>query len=98
MKTLSPATLAEALAGLAGWQADEDVAITRTFVFADFSEAFGFMARAALAAETMNHHPEWSNVYRTVTVRLTTHDCGGVTAKDIALAAAMDAIAGRRSA
>ncbi len=98
MKTLGKAALAKALAALPDWQVEKDAAISRTFVFADFSEAFGFMARAALAAETMNHHPEWSNVYRTVTVRLTTHDAGGLTDKDIALATAMDAIAGRLSA
>jgi 4a-hydroxytetrahydrobiopterin dehydratase len=70
-------------------------AITRTFVFADFSAAFGFMARAALAAETMDHHPEWTNVYKTVDVILTSHDAGGVTERDIRLAEAMDRLAGR---
>jgi 4a-hydroxytetrahydrobiopterin dehydratase len=69
-------------------------AIQRTFKFKDFSEAFGFMARAALVAEKMDHHPEWSNVYRTVTVILSTHEAGGLTARDIALATAMDRIAG----
>ncbi len=98
MRTLSKEALAQALAALPHWQLEDGGAIGRTFVFADFSEAFGFMARAALAAETMNHHPEWSNVYRTVTVRLTTHDAGGLTQKDIALATTMDAIAGSRSA
>jgi 4a-hydroxytetrahydrobiopterin dehydratase len=68
-------------------------AIERTFVFKDFSEAFGFMARAALVAEKSDHHPEWRNVYKTVEVVLSTHDAGGVTALDIALAKAMDAIA-----
>jgi 4a-hydroxytetrahydrobiopterin dehydratase len=83
-----------ALQELAGWS---DVsgrdAIARTFTFRDFSEAFGFMARVALAAEKADHHPEWRNVYKTVAVVLATHDAGGVTAKDIALAKAMDAIA-----
>jgi 4a-hydroxytetrahydrobiopterin dehydratase len=69
-------------------------AIARKFTFTDFNQAFGFMARAALAAEKMDHHPEWSNVYRTVEVTLSTHDAGGVTEKDIALAKAMDAFAG----
>jgi 4a-hydroxytetrahydrobiopterin dehydratase len=69
-------------------------AIARTFTFADFSEAFGFMARAALEAEKMNHHPEWSNVYKRVEVTLSTHDAGGVTERDIRLAEAMDRIAG----
>jgi 4a-hydroxytetrahydrobiopterin dehydratase len=68
-------------------------AITRTLKFKDFSEAFGFMARAALVAEKHDHHPEWRNVYNTVEVTLTTHDAGGVTARDIDLARAMDAIA-----
>ncbi|SDE31743.1 4a-hydroxytetrahydrobiopterin dehydratase [Rhodospira trueperi] len=86
---------AEALAGLSGWAPVEGRdAIHRTFTFADFNEAFGFMARAALVAEKADHHPEWSNVYKTVAVTLSTHDAGGVTEKDIALAKAMDAIAG----
>ena len=89
-------TRAEALAELPGWaeEADSD-AISRTYIFADFSEAFGFMARAALIAEKMSHHPEWFNVYKTVEVTLTTHDAGGVTEQDIALARAMDQRAGR---
>lgn len=69
-------------------------AISRRFVFRDFSEAWGFMSRVALLAERMDHHPEWSNVYRTVEVTLSTHDAGGLTEKDIALARAMDGIAG----
>lgn len=70
-------------------------AITRRFVFSGFVEAFGFMAQAALVAERMNHHPEWSNVYRTVDVTLSTHDAGGLTALDVALAREMDRIAAR---
>ena len=69
-------------------------AIARRFVFKDFNAAFGFMTRAALVAEKMDHHPEWSNVYRTVEVTLTTHDAKGLTGLDIALAEAMDRIAG----
>ena len=69
-------------------------AIQRTFKFKDFSEAFGFMSRAALAAEKADHHPEWRNVYKTVEVVLATHDAGGVTDKDIELAKAMNAISG----
>ena len=85
---------AAALAGLAGWrEAEGRDAITKTFAFADFSAAFGFMVRVALAAEKMDHHPEWFNVYKTVTVTLSTHDAGGLTARDIALAQAMDRIA-----
>lgn len=69
-------------------------AISRSFIFADFSEAFGFMARAALEAEKMNHHPEWSNIYKRVEVTPSTHEAGGVTERDIRLAGAMDRIAG----
>ena len=96
MKPLNKTALEKGLANLPDWTAAAEASITRTFKFADFSEAFGFMARAALAAEAMNHHPEWSNVYNKVTVTLTTHDAGGLTDKDLALAAAMDMIAGKR--
>jgi 4a-hydroxytetrahydrobiopterin dehydratase len=84
-----------ALARLKGWHevAGRD-AITRKFVFKDFNEAFGFMARAALIAEKLDHHPEWSNVYKTVDVTLSTHDAGGLTELDIKLAEAMDKLAG----
>ena len=83
-----------ALKGLPGWrELDGREAIGRTFVFKDFNEAFGFMCRVALVAEKSDHHPEWRNVYKTVEVVLATHDAGGVTALDIALAKAMDAIA-----
>jgi 4a-hydroxytetrahydrobiopterin dehydratase len=83
-----------ALAKLAGWQeATGRDAITKTFVFADFNAAFGFMTRAALMAEKLDHHPEWFNVYKTVQVTLSTHDAGGVTEHDIALAEAMDRFA-----
>ena len=68
--------------------------LKKSFTFKDFKEAFGFMTKVALVAEKMDHHPEWSNVYRTVTVTLTTHDARGVTDRDIALARAMDRIAG----
>lgn len=70
-------------------------AIARKFVFQDFSQAFGFMTRAALMAEKMDHHPEWFNVYKTVEVTLSTHDAGGLTVKDIALAKAMDSFAAK---
>ncbi len=66
----------------------------RTFQFKDFVHAFGFMSQVALVAERMNHHPEWFNVYRTVTVDLTTHDAGGLSELDFELAAAMEALAG----
>jgi 4a-hydroxytetrahydrobiopterin dehydratase len=85
-----------ALHGLPGWaEAQGGKAIAKTFVFKDFSEAFGFMTRAALAAEKSDHHPDWRNVYKTVEVVLATHDSGGVTALDAALAKSMNAIAGQ---
>lgn len=68
-------------------------AICRTFVFRDFSEAFGFMTRVALAAEKADHHPAWRNVYRKVEVVLSTHDAGGLTMRDVRLAETMDRIA-----
>ena len=91
---LTDAERATLLPGLAGWrtEASRD-AITRRFVFADFVQAFGFMTQVALIAERMDHHPEWSNVYKTVDVLLTTHDAGGLTLKDVELARRMDQIA-----
>ena len=84
----------QALGGLPGWgEVSGRDAIGKTFVFKDFSQAFGFMTRAALVAEKMDHHPEWRNVYKTVEVVLATHDAGGVTRLDIQLAMAMNAIA-----
>ena len=83
-----------ALARLDGWtEMPGRDAIAKTFVFRDFNEAFGFMSRVALVAEKNDHHPEWRNVYKTVEVVLSTHDAGGLTPKDIALAEAMDGIA-----
>ncbi|WP_419815663.1 4a-hydroxytetrahydrobiopterin dehydratase [Glacieibacterium sp.] len=87
---LTDAEIATALAALPGWTHVGD-GIERSFRFADFVEAFGFMTRAALLAEKADHHPEWSNVWNKVEVRLTTHDAGGITAKDVALATAMSA-------
>lgn len=87
--------VAAALKRLKHWKTKaQGSAITRTFVFADFNEAFGFMSRAALVAEKMNHHPDWSNSYKTVEVTLTSHDSGGLTERDLTLAKAMDEIAG----
>ena len=84
-----------ALARLGGWtEVKGRDAISKKFVFADFSQAFGFMARAALMAEKLDHHPEWSNVYKTVEVTLSTHDAGGLTELDLKLAEAMDKFAG----
>jgi 4a-hydroxytetrahydrobiopterin dehydratase len=83
-------------ARLPGWRlAEGRDAIQRTFTFADFNEAFGFMARAALVAEKMDHHPEWANVWNRVNVTLATHSAGGLTDLDVRLAEAMDKIAGR---
>lgn len=85
----------EALAELPDWQEVEGRdAITRSFKFKTFNAAFGFMTRAALTAEKMDHHPEWFNVYNRVEVTLSTHDAGGVTEKDIKLAKAMERFAG----
>lgn len=85
----------QALAKLAGWsEVRGRDAITKTYVFKDFSEAFGFMTRAALLAEKLDHHPEWFNVYKTVEVTLSTHDAGGLTELDVTLAQAMNALAG----
>ncbi len=81
----------KALAGLDGWsQVKGRDAIAKTFKFKDFNAAFGWMTRVALAADKADHHPEWSNVYNKVEVVLTTHDAGGVTEKDVALAEFMD--------
>ena len=89
---LGEAELAAALATLEGWSL-ADGKLHKRFEFADFNAAFGFMTRVALVAETMNHHPEWSNVWNRVEVDLTTHDSGGLTRSDTELAARMDAIA-----
>lgn len=94
VERLSKDARAAALRELKGWAevAGRD-AIGRTFIFKDFNEAFGFMTRVALAAEKADHHPEWRNVYKTVEVVLSTHDAGGITARDIDLAKVMDAAA-----
>ena len=84
-----------ALKALPGWvETPGREAIARTFTFKDFNEAFGFMARVALVAEKLDHHPEWSNVYKTVEVTLSTHDAGGLTELDVRLAEAMNKFAG----
>lgn len=94
VEKLSEPERAEALAALPDWTHDvERDGITRTFRFKDFVEAFGFMSRVALMAERADHHPEWSNVYNRVTILLTTHDAGGLSARDIALAKEIDAVA-----
>ena len=87
---LTDAEIDATLAGLPGWTRAGD-GIERSYRFADFTRAFAWMTRAALLAEKADHHPEWSNVWNKVEVRLTTHDSGGITAKDVALATAIDA-------
>lgn len=91
-----PASQIESLtASLPGWtlRAERGGLLCRDFVFADFVQAFGFMAQVALLAERMNHHPEWSNVYHRVSVTLTTHDVQGLSMKDVELARQMDTVA-----
>ena len=84
----------QALAGLKGWKEDAGRdAITKEFRFADFNRAFAFVTQIALKAERMDHHPEWSNVYNRVTVALSTHECGGVSQRDIDLARFIDTLA-----
>lgn len=97
---LTGANLTERLKDLSGWSITSDgKAITRDFHFTDFSTAFAFMTRVALAAEKADHHPDWSNVWNKVEIRLSTHVAGGITARDLKLAATVDRIAreGNRS-
>ena len=94
MAKLNEQERGEALSALPGWTHDPDRdAIRKRFTFRDFNEAFGFMTRVALEAEKADHHPEWSNVWNKVDILLTTHDAGGLTARDVALAKKIDAIA-----
>jgi 4a-hydroxytetrahydrobiopterin dehydratase len=91
---LSPADLSAGMSELPAWAvATDHTSISRAFDFANFNQAWGFMSRVALIAEKMGHHPDWSNVYRHVSVTLSTHDAGGITKLDLRLAAAMDRIA-----
>jgi len=90
---LPEAALRAALESLPGWTL-RDGKLRRELRFRDFSEAFGFMTRTALVAEAMNHHPEWRNVWNRVDVELVTHDAGGVTELDLALARKMNELAG----
>ncbi|HEY9010651.1 MAG TPA: 4a-hydroxytetrahydrobiopterin dehydratase, partial [Devosia sp.] len=88
---LTSAVRDAALRSLGGWRHDPAAdTITREFKFRDFSEAFAFMTRVALLAQAADHHPEWSNVYNRVTITLSTHSAGGLTEKDVKLAAAID--------
>ena len=93
---LTEARVRELLAQRPGWQLREN-RIARSFRFADFAAAFGWMASVALVAERLNHHPDWKNVYDRVDVELTTHDAGGLTERDFELAAAMDRLAGAQA-
>ena len=91
-KTLTPAMITSALAALPGWAFKRN-ALVKTFKFGTFREAMSFMVRAAFEAEAMNHHPDWTNVYNRVAIRLNTHDAGGkVTAKDVTLAKKIQAL------
>lgn len=86
MPPLQAAEIRAALAGLPGWQ-EEDGALAKTFAFGSFREAFSFMTRVAFEAEALEHHPDWTNVYHRVAIRLRTHDAGGrITARDVDLA------------
>ena len=89
MENLSEEQISEELKRLDRWEI-RDGKLYCTYEFGDFAEAFGFMARVAIKAEGMNHHPEWCNVYNRVTVHLSTHDTGGITTNDIRLAAFMN--------
>jgi 4a-hydroxytetrahydrobiopterin dehydratase len=91
---LTEAERGAALASLSEWSLrDDKLAIVRRFKFADFSQAFAFMTRVALIAEKRDHHPEWANVYNWVEITLTTHDAGGLSQRDVDMAAAIDALA-----
>lgn len=88
---LTDAERADALAELSLWRLrDDGLAIERSFRFADFSQAFAFMARVAMQAEKLDHHPEWSNVWNRVDIALTTHDAGGLSGRDVEMARAID--------
>lgn len=94
---IDPDEVQRRLTELPGWTYAE-AALRREYVFADFVAAFGFMAQVALVAERMNHHPDWTNVYNRVRIRLSTHDAGGVTEEDFELARRIEALAGRAGA
>ena len=93
IEALSEADRADALEALADWDYDDGRdAISRSFVFENFSEAFAFMTQVALMAEKADHHPEWSNVYNRVDIVLTTHDAGGLSGRDVDMATAIDGL------
>lgn len=93
IQSLNDEERADALDGLPDWDYDDGRdAISRSFTFSDFSAAFAFMTRVALYAEKHDHHPEWSNVWNRVDILLTTHDAGGLSHRDIAMAEAIEAL------
>ncbi len=95
VEKLNAEARAQALEELSGWNlVDGRDAIQKQFRFKDFNRAWGFMSRVALAAEAMNHHPEWSNVYNRVEIVLTTHDCGGLSERDVRLAGKIEGFSG----
>ena len=91
MMKLSDEQIKVELAGLSGWSV-VNAKLHKDFVFDDFVDAFGFMCKAAIHIEKMNHHPEWFNVYNKISVDLTTHDAGGITQNDIALARILNSL------
>ena len=95
MKKLSTEEIKNALKNLNGWEHKDDT-ITKSFEFEDFKEAFSTMTRIAFECEKMNHHPDWENVYNSLTIKLNTHDVGGVTEKDFKLAQSIESIVGRK--
>lgn len=91
IEKIDPQTLQNTLADLDGWEiSDTQNAISKSFKFKNFNEAWGFMSRIACLAEKMDHHPEWSNVYNRVNITLTTHDAGGISERDLAMAKKID--------
>jgi len=91
MMKLSESSIEEKLKNLPGWSIKKDK-LHKEFQFSDFNQAFGFMTRAAMEIEKMNHHPEWFNVYNRITVELTTHDAGGITDNDVNLARILNSL------
>ena len=91
MIKLSESSIEEKLENLPGWSVKNDK-LYKEFQFNDFNQAFGFMTRAAMEIEKMNHHPEWFNVYNRITVELTTHDAGGITDNDVNLARILNSL------
>lgn len=91
VEKLSPAEVEARLTDLPDWGIDQQK-LFRHFVFSNFVDAWGFMSQVALVAETMNHHPEWTNIYNRVEIYLTTHDAGGISERDFSLASQIDSL------